>query len=118
LKVHGPNVGNSAAYVGPNQQSEKELDMNPAMRHLRTALLVALFAISPAFARGSHTSAPRLTGTGSKVSSHSVRQYLRHGKIVKGHRSSTPDGTQTNNWTTNGNVNPWTGKPGTRYATH
>jgi hypothetical protein len=92
--------------------------MIATVRLLRTAVIVALFVLSPAFARGSHPSAGRLTGTGSKVSSYPVRQHLKQGRIIKPHRNTTPDATQMNNWTTKGNVKPWTGKTGTRYATH
>jgi hypothetical protein len=70
---------------------------------------------------GSH--APRghagATGTGSSSSSHAVRGYTtRRGTYVAPHRQTDPDHTQRNNYSTRGNVNPWTGKAGTRNATH
>lgn len=44
-----------------------------------------------------------------------VNGYTRKdGTHVRGHYRSRPDGTDLNNWTTRGNVNPHTGKPGTR----
>lgn len=42
-----------------------------------------------------------------------VRSYQTStGKIVRAHYRSAPDGNPFNNWTTNGNVNPITRKPG------
>lgn len=37
--------------------------------------------------------------------------------VAPSHRTS-PDHTQRNNWNTRGNVNPYTGKKGTRTAKH
>jgi hypothetical protein len=45
----------------------------------------------------------------------SVRGYTRKdGTYVQPHMRSTPDGSRLNNWSTQGNVNPYTGQPGTR----
>ena len=58
------------------------------------------------------------TGTGSSSSSHAVRGYTtKRGTYVAPHRQTNPDRTQRNNYSTKGNVNPWTGKAGTRNAT-
>ena len=44
-----------------------------------------------------------------------VRPYSRSdGAYVEGHHRSAPDGNSSNNWSTQGNVNPYTGRPGTR----
>ena len=44
-----------------------------------------------------------------------VRGYTRKdGTYVAPHYRSNPDGNFWNNWSTIGNVNPYTGKPGTR----
>lgn len=44
-----------------------------------------------------------------------VRGYTRQdGTYVQPHMRSAPDGNRSNNWSTQGNVNPYTGKPGTR----
>src|SRR5262249_1612685 len=44
-----------------------------------------------------------------------VRGYFRsNGTYVAPHYRSNPDGNFWNNWSTKGNVNPHTGKPGTR----
>jgi len=61
---------------------------------LATALLVL-----PAVARASH-----------------VRGYVRHstGRYVAPHYRSTPDHMRMNNYSAKGNVNPFTGKEGTK----
>jgi hypothetical protein len=52
---------------------------------------------------------------GSSGGSHRVRSYTKKdGTYVPGHRQTNPDGTKINNWSTKGNVNPYTGKPGTK----
>ena len=44
-----------------------------------------------------------------------VRGYVRKdGTYVAPHYRSAPDGDFYNNWSTKGNINPYTGKPGTR----
>lgn len=47
-------------------------------------------------------------------SSHQVRGYTRKdGTYVAPHYQTNPDSTRLNNWSTVGNVNLYTGKPGT-----
>ena len=59
------------------------------------------------------------SGTGSSSSSHAVRGYTtQRGTYVAPHRQTNADHTQRNNYSTKGNVNPSTGKTGTKYATH
>lgn len=54
-------------------------------------------------------------GTGSKEASTHVSGYdKRSGTHVAGHDRSTADTKFQNNWSTKGNVNPKTGKAGTR----
>lgn len=44
-----------------------------------------------------------------------VRGYTRsNGTYVQPHMRSAPDGNAANNWSTRGNVNPYTGAVGTR----
>lgn len=44
-----------------------------------------------------------------------VRGYARSdGTYVAPHYRSSPNSTRNDNWTTRGNVNPYTGEPGTR----
>ena len=69
------------------------------------ATAVSLLVISqPLEARG---------GAGGS-SSHSVRGYTtKNGVYVAPHRATNPNATKMDNWSTKGNVNPFTGKPGT-----
>ena len=54
---------------------------------------------------------------GSRGSSHSVRGYVKkNGTYVQPYRATNPNGTKRDNWSTSGNVNPYTGKPGTKPA--
>ena len=57
-------------------------------------------------------------GRGSSRSnggSHPVRPYTKKdGTYVPGHRQTNPNGTTRDNWSTKPNVNPYTGKPGTK----
>jgi hypothetical protein len=54
-------------------------------------------------------------GTGSNTQSHGVRGHVRKdGTYVAPHRQSNPDKSFNNNWSTNPNTNPSTGKQGTR----
>ncbi|MBW9334614.1 hypothetical protein FEE59_13950 [Herbaspirillum sp. RU 5E] len=56
-------------------------------------------------------------GTGSKMESSHVNSYTKsNGTHVDQHNRSTRDDTKSNNWSTKGNVNPDTGKPGTKSA--
>jgi hypothetical protein len=46
--------------------------------------------------------------------SHEVRGYTRKdGTYVAPHYQTNPDNSRLNNWSTRGNTNPYTGKPGT-----
>ena len=46
---------------------------------------------------------------------HSVEGYTRgNGTYVQPHQQTNPNGTQYDNWSTQGNVNPYTGNQGTR----
>jgi hypothetical protein len=54
-------------------------------------------------------------GFGSNPRSHSVRPYTRRdGRFVPPHRQSNPNREWRDNWSTNPNVNPYTGKEGSR----
>src|SRR2546423_3263244 len=51
---------------------------------------------------------------GTAVAQVNVRPYFRNdGTYVPGHQRSAPDNNPFNNYSTRGNVNPWTGQPGT-----
>ena len=100
------------------------------MHSLLTRVLFILFATTLAFSLplevlakggGGHggrtsTGSKKSTGTTtSKGSETSVRGYTRKdGTYVAPHQRTTPDSNKGNNWSTKGNVNPYTGKPGTK----
>ncbi len=64
---------------------------------------------------GTHKSYSSSHGIGSKSTSTYVHGHTRKdGTYVKGHRRSASDHNFTNNWTTKGNDNPYTGKEGSR----
>lgn len=79
----------------------------------KTIAVCCLCLISfAAFARGgsggSHSSYYSSSGE------HSVSGYTRsNGTYVAGHQQTNPNGTKYDNWSSKGNVNPYTGKPGT-----
>lgn len=51
----------------------------------------------------------------SSGSSHSVKGYTRKdGTYVPPSHATNPDGSKYNNWSHKGNVNPYTGKEGTK----
>lgn len=61
------------------------------------------------FLLGAAVAAPALS-----QSSHYVRGYTRKdGTYVAPHYQTNPDSSRLNNWSTRGNVNPYTGKAGT-----
>ena len=76
------------------------------IRSVLVAILAALAFSWPAIADA------RGHRSGGSVS---VRGYYRKdGTYVRPHMRSAPDGDFSNNWSTRGNVNPYTGAPGTK----
>lgn len=63
---------------------------------------------------GSKKSSSTSRSTGKSSSTH-VRGYTKkNGTYVAPHRRTTPDKSKANNWSSKGNVNPDTGKLGTK----
>lgn len=61
------------------------------------------------------SSAILLTSLGVACADVYVRGYYRrNGTYIAPHYRSDPDGTIWNNWSTYGNINPYTGRRGTR----
>ena len=59
------------------------------------------------------------TGTGSNPNSHPVQGYTTTGgTYVQPHQQTNPNGTQRDNYSAYGNVNPYTGAVGTRNPQH
>lgn len=64
------------------------------------------------------TAAQAQYGTGSNPNSHPVQGYTTNsGTYVPPHQQTNPNSTQTDNYGTRGNVNPYTGAVGTRTPT-
>jgi len=54
-------------------------------------------------------------GFGTNPQSHAVRPYIRgDGRLVQPHWRSDPNKEWRDNWSTNPNVNPYTGREGSR----
>lgn len=69
------------------------------------AILAATLVAAPAFSKGG----------GGSSGSHSVSgHYTKSGTYVAPHQATNPNGTKSDNWSTKGNVNPYTGKEGTK----
>ena len=83
------------------------------------ALLAAVIAwTAPADARGSG-SGRISSGRSSSGGVHSTRSYTtKSGKTVRAYKATNPNGTQRDNFSAKGNVNPYTGKRGTKKVTH
>jgi len=94
------------------------------MRYLIVGLAVVAGLYSfQADARGSgggHSSSGSHSGSGHvNPSSHSVSGYTkRNGTHVHSYRATDPNSTQRDNYSAKGNVNPYTGKKGTKRVTH
>jgi hypothetical protein len=72
-----------------------------------TATFLVVIVADGAFARGG--------GGGHGSGSHSTSGYYRgNGTYVQGYHATNPNSTKLDNYSTKGNVNPWTGKPGTK----
>jgi hypothetical protein len=55
-----------------------------------------------------------MSSSASFAGSHSVKGHItKNGSYVPPSYATNPDGTKLNNWSTQGHVNPYTGKVGT-----
>jgi len=78
------------------------------MKVLILGMMLSIFG-QPVYARGGRTYSSRGTGN------HYVKGHTtKRGAYVKGHRQTNPDHTKMNNWSHKGNLNPYTGKMGTK----
>jgi hypothetical protein len=81
------------------------------------AVLVASVGLLPmaTFARGGGGHGGSHTSSSHSGGSHSIRGYTtKSGNYVAPHHATNPDSSKTNNWSHKGNVNPYTGKVGTK----
>jgi len=75
-----------------------------------SAAALLLFPSGELFAKGGGKGGGK--GKGGTVT---VGPYTKKdGTYVAPHHRSAPDGSKSNNWSTKGNENPYTGKPGTK----
>jgi len=78
------------------------------LKKVLLSLIVFGFAVSAGFA----------DAKGTKVSSgrdHSVSGHVtKNGTYVAPHRATNPNGTKNDNYSTKSNINPYTGKAGTK----
>ena len=64
---------------------------------------------------GTGSNSSGLYGTGSNPNSHYVQPHSNsNGTYTPGHYQTNPNSTQLDNYSTRGNVNPYTGATGTR----
>ena len=83
------------------------------LQRLPILVIATAMACSPVFARGGGGSHSRSSHASGEV--HNVKSYTkRDGAPVESHRQTNPNGTKNDNWSTQGNVNPDTGKTGTK----
>ena len=81
-------------------------------------IAVSLLVSTSAFARGGYHYY-HLSGTGSSYSHSRITGYTKsNGTHVNSYERTGRNNTQLDNYSTKGNYNPYTGKTGTRYATH
>jgi hypothetical protein len=64
-------------------------------------------------------SAKKAPSSGSSGGSHNVNgHFKKNGTYVAPHRSTNPNHTQRDNWSSKPNVNPYNGKQGTKEPKH
>lgn len=73
----------------------------------------ALLCCTPAFAH-SHSSGYHASRSSRAGAVHVHGYTTRSGRYVQPHMRTAPDHTRRNNWSSRGNVNPYTGKVGTK----
>jgi len=84
------------------------------MKSLLTALLGILFLSTPNF-----SFAKKAASGGGGGGSHNVNgHFKKNGTYVAPHRSTNPNHTQRDNWSSKPNVNPYNGKQGTKEPNH
>lgn len=79
-------------------------------------VLATLIAFCPAigFSKGSHGGSYSSASHSSGGAVHVNGYTKKDGTYVAPHYRSAPNGTKADNWSTKGNVNPYTGKEGTK----
>jgi len=91
------------------------------MKRMMILTLLFLLSVLPMQAQRSHThTSTRSTACCSKSNSDvHVHGYTRkNGTVVRPYTRTAENGTQRDNFSTKGNINPYTGKRGTKKPTH
>ena len=82
------------------------------MRSIIVGALASLALCFPALAKGGHGGGHASVGL---TGYHVVRGYVtKNGTYVAPHYETNSNGTKNDNWSTRGNVNPFTGVAGTK----
>lgn len=73
---------------------------------------------SYSYGSSGYSSSHGYSGSYNSSGEHYVQGHTRRdGTYVEGHHQTNPNSTQYDNWSTKGNVNPYTGKEGTKEPT-
>ena len=97
--------------------SQKRRLALPLKQHMKKTLFVVVIAVACAssFARGSSHSSGSHSSSHSSGGSHSVSSYTTSkGTHVAPSHATNPNTSKRDNWSSKGNVNPHTGKAGTK----
>jgi hypothetical protein len=86
------------------------------MKGLLAIIFAAVLFVAPAvYARGAGGSSSSHSSSHSSTGDHYVHGYTKkNGTVVQGYHATNPNGTKDDNYSTKGNVNPYTGKKGTK----
>ena len=84
-----------------------------ALATLATVLVFSSGAQARGSSVGGHSSS-HSTYSSSSRSDHTISGYTRGGTYVRPSHATNPDATRNNNYSTKGNVNPYTGKWGSK----
>ena len=81
------------------------------MKLLYALLISATLLVAPSFAKGGRSAGK---SSASSKTTHVKGYTKKDGTHVDPHVRTSPNGTETDNYSTKGNVNPVTGKEGTK----
>jgi len=108
----GSLVIGAGADLRRDRSIERTNRMKNQMKRMLTVTILAasLFLFSTFGLAGTTSHHSKKSTTDVHVSAHTTKK----GKLVKAHERTAPNSTQTDNYSTKGNVNPYTGKKGTK----
>ncbi|MFA7243345.1 MAG: hypothetical protein WC091_24825 [Sulfuricellaceae bacterium] len=76
------------------------------MKALVITISIVVFSCTPVFAKG---------GGGHSSGSHNIKGYVKKdGTYVAPSHATNPNNSKSDNWSTKGNLNPYTGKAGAK----